>query len=164
MNLVKSVFKLLAGNSCTTQIKQAQVIVRTAGNEIESPLHKSVGKSLCVFDNSLLILFKLRLKSFAEANCLTGNYVHKRSALCAREHSGVELLCKIFVIAKDKSAAGSAQSFMSSCGNNIGIRDWRLMKSGGNKTGNMSHIHHKHCAVSVSNVSHFLKINLSRIS
>ena len=38
------------------------------------------------------------------------------------------------------------------------------MKSCGNKTCNVSHINHKHCAVCMSDVCHCCKINFSRIS
>ena len=39
---------------------------------------KSVCKSLCIFNYSLLIFVKFRLKSLAEANSLTCDNVHKR--------------------------------------------------------------------------------------
>ena len=124
------------------------MIVCTAGYKVKATVKKTLCKSLCILNDLSAVLLELRLESLAEAYSLTCDNVHKRSALCTWEDSGIDLLCKILVICKDKTASGASEGLVSSCCNDIGIRNGRLMLTCCNKTCDVSHIYHKICAYS----------------
>ena len=116
VDLVQSVLQLLAGDVEGTQVDQHQVVISTAGNEVKTSLEKAVSQSLSILNDLSLILLELRLKSLAEANSLSSDSVHKRTALSSGEDSGVDLLSQSLVISEDKAASGSTESLMcSSC-------------------------------------------------
>ena len=73
------------------EVHEHQVIVRTAGNELEALRHHSVGECLTVLYDLLLVGLEFRLQCFAEADGLTGDDVLERAALAAREDVLVEL-------------------------------------------------------------------------
>lgn len=86
MNVIKSCLKLFACNTRADKRKQDKVVIRASGNEVKAFSDKSIRKSLCIINYSLLIFLELRLESLSEAYSLAGDNVHERAALCAWEY------------------------------------------------------------------------------
>ena len=89
--------------------------------------------------------------------------MHKRSALCAGEYSGVYLLCKSLVICEDKTASGASQGLVSGGCNDVGIGNGRLVHTCCNKSCDVGHIHHKICADGLCDLRKSLKVDSSGI-
>ena len=89
--------------------------------------------------------------------------MHQRAALHAGENSLVNLF-GIFFLAQNEAAARAAQSFVRSCGNNIGIGNRAGMQACCNKPCNVGHIYHENSTNAVGNFCHAFKINYARIS
>ena len=155
--------KVLSGDVHRTQVHEHEVIICSAGYKVKAFIQKSQGQSLCVFYNSVLICLEFGSECFTEANGLCSNYMHKRSALNTGEYCLVYLLCKLFVIAHDKTASRTAESFVRGSCHNIGIRHGRRVLACGNKSGYVSHVDHEKCTVFVSDFSHSLKVDYTGI-
>ena len=88
----------------------------------------------------------------------------QRAALRAGEHSGVDALCKDRVVGQDQAAAGAAQGLVGGGGHHIGIGHRALVLAAGHQTGNMGHIHHQECTVTVGDLSDLLKVDGTGVS
>ncbi|CDC63331.1 putative uncharacterized protein [Clostridium sp. CAG:448] len=88
--------------------------------------------------------------------------MHERSALRAGENGFIDCLCQ-FLTAQDHAAARTAQRFVRRCGDNVGIRHRGGVQTGGDKTGDVCHIHHQIGADPIGNLTETGKINHARI-
>ncbi len=156
---------LFSGNTLADEINKHEVIVRTAGNHIKAAIHETFAKSLAVSYDVLCIFFEGRLKSFLEANSLSGDHVHERTALDSGEECLVELvLGSKFFGRKNDTAARSAECLVSGGCNNVSIRNGRLMCTAGNKTCDMSHINHEDGTHFIGDLTETLEVDGSGIS
>ena len=83
------------------------MIVRSAGNKVDTATDQTLGERTAVENNLLLVSFELVGECFAEADRLCGNRVHERTALIAREDCLVELFC-VLLFGKNQSASRSS--------------------------------------------------------
>ena len=115
--------KFLARNLEAADIHQAQMVIRTAGDQTEALLDQLFREDFGVFDDLLRVSFELRFQRFTEADRLSGNNVLQRPALGAGEYGGVDLLVNSLVVAQDQSAAGATEGLVGGRGNDVGIGD-----------------------------------------
>ena len=110
--LVQTLLHLLARDAHGAEIHQNEVVVGAARDQIKALGLQRLGQSLAVENDLMLVSLELGLESLAEANCLSSNGVHKRTALNTGEYSLVYLLCKLLVVGKYHTAARTAESFV----------------------------------------------------
>ncbi len=103
------------------------------------------------------------MQSFLEGGGFTGDGVHQRPALDAREHLGIDAFGK-FLLAEDDSGTGAAQGLMGGGSHHIGIRNGAHVQSRCHQSGNMRHIHQQFGAHGVCNLAETGEIHLARIS
>ena len=162
--------KFLDGFSCQfkrCQVNQHQVVICTAGYDLDTAVHQSFAKCLCVIYDTVLIGLEAILKCLFEANSFGSNDMHQRSTLDSREYCFIEVEV-IFLHGlfgnKDHTASWSTQCFMSCSCNNVCIVDWAWMKSCSYQTCDVCHIYHEVCAAFVCDVTETCKINGSCVS
>ena len=95
---------------------------------------------------------------FAEAGCLGGNDVKKRTALNAGEDCLINLLCELLA-AENHTAARTAEGLMRGGGDDIRRGNGRGMLAGSHKTCNVRHIHHEISADLIGNRAEACEIN-----
>ena len=122
MNGIKTCFQFFAGHIGVQQFDKHQVIVCSAGNQVDVAGEKFFAQNLCIQDDLMLISFEVFCKGFAESNRFGGNDMHQRTALCAREDSFVDLRTEFFGT-ENHASARSAERFMGRSRGHIGIRD-----------------------------------------
>ena len=83
--------------------------------------------------------------------------MHQGAALDTGEHSLVDRL-GILLFAHDQAAARSAQGFMRSRSNDVGIRHRAGMQTRSHKTGDVGDIHHQQRPNAVRDLRHPFKI------
>ena len=139
------------------------MIVRTAAYKAQTSFDKSVRHCLGVFEDLLLISLKFGRKSLFESNRFCRYYMHKRTALRTGENRLVDLLCDIFVVAKDKTSSGPSQRLVRGGSDNVRISDGAWVQSRRNHTGNVRYIRHEIRTNLVGNLAEFLVVDKSRI-
>ena len=110
----------LAGYVKRTEVNEHKVVISAARHDVEAVFLKRGAERLCIFEYLLLIFPEFGFQSFAEGDCLRSNDMHERTALHAREYCLVYRLC-VLLLTHYHSAAGTAESFVSCCGDNIGV-------------------------------------------
>ena len=163
INFVKALFEFLAGDVHGTEVNEEEVVVRTAGNEVEAFCEKSLFKRFRVLYDLFLISLEFGLESFAEANRLCGDGVHERTALCAGEDCLVDLLCEFFS-AEDHTAARTAEGLVSGGGNDVSVGNGVGVKTCSNETCNVSHVNHEVCANFLCDCAHLFEIDCAGVS
>lgn len=103
--LVQTALQLLAGHAGLSQVDEHQVVVRAAADQIEALLLQCLREHARVGDDALLVRLELRFECLAEADCLCGDNVLERTALCAGEDGLVKLLCQFLIVRQDDAAA-----------------------------------------------------------
>ncbi len=151
--------KLLAGDVEVAHVHQHQMVVRSAGNKAEALFDKPLGQCLGVFHHLLLIFLKLRTQRLAKTHGLCRDDVFQRAALCAREHSRVDFLVYVLVVAQDQAAPGTPQGLVGGGGNHIGIGHGRGMLPCCDQTCNVGHVHHQIRARRVGRLTELLEVN-----
>ena len=164
MYFVQVVLQLLAGHLGIGQVNQQQVVVGAAGNQLHAAGGQLVGHSSGVLHNLAGIILELRLQCLAKADSLCSNHMLQRAALGAGEDGGVDALDQVSVVGQDQAAAGTAQGLVGGGGHNISIGHRVLVHAAGNQAGNVSHVHHQHCAVTVGDLGQLFKIDSARVS
>src|SRR5476649_18164 len=92
MSLAKRSFRCLTGDVLRAQVDQHHVAFGAARDNPQAALHQRFSQYSRVVHDLLLINLEFRRQRFLERNSLTGNHVHQRTALNARENSRVDLL------------------------------------------------------------------------
>ena len=164
VHAVQTGFQILAGALLVTQVDEHQMVVGTAGHQLDAAFLQSCGQSLSVLHDLAGVLLELRLEGLAEADGLGGDDVLQRAALGAGEHGRVDALGNDRVVGQDQAAAGAAQGLVGGGGHHIGIGHRALVLATGHQTGNVSHIHHQECAVAVGDLSNLLKVDGTGVS
>ena len=88
--------------------------------------------------------------------------MHERAALRARENGLVDRF-RVFFLAKDHTATGTAKSLVSGGSDKIGVGDRALMEPRCHQTGDMRHIDHQKCPGFMGDLRHFSEVDLPRI-
>ena len=138
------------------------MVVCTARNELAAAFHKTVGKSLAVFDDLFAVFFEFGLERFAEADSLCGDGVHKRTALGSGEDRLVDLLCELLA-AQDHTAARTAEGLVGSGGDKLAVRHGIGMNARRDQTGDVSHIYHQISSDLVGDLSELCKVDYAGI-
>ncbi len=81
------------------------MIVGAAGNQLDTACLQLCSHSLGILDDLACVLLELRLQCLTEANRLGRDNMLERTALGAREYSGVNALCQNSVVGQDQAAA-----------------------------------------------------------
>ena len=104
------------------EVHEHQVVVGTAGNELEALRHHSVGECLTVLHDLLLIGLELRLQCFAEADGLAGDDVLEWAALAAWEDILVKLeaFCGLCT-GQDETATWSTEGLVGRRGRHVRV-------------------------------------------
>ena len=92
MRLIQQFLHCLSCQSVIGQINEHQVIVRTAGHDLDISCKQSFAQCLCIVNDSLLIFLEIIGERFLEANCLGSDHMHQRTALNTREDRFVEVI------------------------------------------------------------------------
>ena len=163
VNRIQTRLQILAGALLVGQINEQQVIVGTAGNQLDTARLQLCSHSLGILDDLACVLLELRLQCLAEANRLGRDNMLERTALGAREYSGVNALCQNCVVGQDQAAARTTKRLVGGGGNNVSIRHRVLVLTAGNQTGNVRHIDHQVSAVAMCDLGHFLEVDGTRI-
>ena len=159
---IAAFLQLFSCNVHGTQVSQHQMVVRTAGNQIEAFLQQCLCHGLRILYHVMGIGLELRLHCFLQTDCLCRNHVLQRAALCAGKYGRIQLFA-IFFLCQNQTAAGTTQRLVGGSRNNIRIGNGAHVCTAGNQTGNMCHIHHKNGANFVGDVRKHLEINLSGV-
>src|SRR5690606_32187848 len=83
---------LLAGEVLVAKVDQHEVVVCTVADEVVTFGDECLRHCLCVGDDLLSVAGEFIGENFTESNCLGGDDVFKRTALCAGEDGEVEQL------------------------------------------------------------------------
>ena len=164
MSLIQKLLHCLSGQIIGCQIHQHQMIVRSAGHDLDLTVHQSLCQRLGIVSHPLHILFELRLQRLREAHSLRCDHMHQRTALNPREHRLVEVV--LFICrgsGHNHAAPRSPKGLVGGSCHNVRVGHRTLMQSGCHQSGDMSHIHHQHCPAGVSDLTEFLEIDGSRI-
>ena len=160
MCLIQQLLHRFTGELVGSQVNQHQMIIRTAGNDLDITAKQPLAERLRIVHNPLLVYLEIIGERFLEADSLGRDHMHQRASLNAGEDRLIKVeLIRSLLVAQDQAAAGSSQGLMGSGGHHIRIGDWRGMQPCRHKAGNMGHIHHQHCANLIRNLTELLKIN-----
>ena len=122
MRLIQKLLHSFTRKTEIRQINQHQMIIRTAGNDLDPAAHQALAESLRVIHNVLLIGLEIVGQRFLEAYSLCSDHMHQRAALNAGEDCLIEVeLIGSLLIAKDQAAPGSAKGLMGGGGHHIRI-------------------------------------------
>lgn len=166
MEFLFAVMCAASSNSCTSMpvsaeahgVGKDEVIIRTSGDETDAALGEGVRQNGCVFNDLRLICLELITHGFLEADCLTGNDMHERSALRSRENGAVYLLFKL-VLAEDYGTSRASEGLMGGAGDDIGIRYGARVHARCDKAADVRHVDHEVCADLIGYLTHLGKVN-----
>ncbi|MNU65621.1 hypothetical protein D3C71_549160 [compost metagenome] len=112
-------------------IDQHQVIVCSAGYEVQTLFNQSLSQTLRILHDILGISLERRLQRFTQSHSFRSNNVHQRTALNTREHSFVDSLSPGF-LTQNHTAARTAKRFVCSSRNKMSMRYRAWMKTRSN--------------------------------
>ena len=138
------------------------MVIRAAGDETDAALGEGVRQNGCIFDDLGLICLELIAHGFLEADGLTGDDMHERTALRSGEHGAVYLLFEL-VLAEDDSTSRTSQGLVSGAGDNIGIRHGARVNARCDKAADMRHVDHEICADLIGYLTHLGKVDKAGI-
>ena len=85
------------------------MVVGSSGGDAEAVVGEVFGELLCVFDDLLLVGFKLWFECFSEGDGFGGDDVHQWAALDSWEDVSVDEFVEFFVVGHDETAARTTQ-------------------------------------------------------
>src|SRR6202035_5556619 len=120
------------------EIDEKKMIIGAAADDAESALCHAGGQRLGIRHYLFLVLSKLRLHRFFQADGLGRNRMHQRSALSSGKRDPVEILGP-FLLTKHQAGSRSAQRFVSRSGNKVGMWNRAGMNACRHETRDMRH-------------------------
>ncbi len=136
--------------------------VRAAGDELKPAFHQGFCQGLGIVDHLLLIGLERGLQGFMEGCCFSGDGVHQGAALDAGKHLAVDLFGILF-LAEDDASPGAAQGLVGGGGHHIRVGNGVHVQSGGDQSGDVSHIHHELGAHLVGDLAEAGEVHLAGI-
>ena len=159
------------------QVDQNHVVVGTVSDELEFELLEGGLKLLGVLDDLLLVQLKVLRLSLLEGNGERSDGVVVGSTLVAGEDGEVDgalevvkdLLAGLSIsladalAEEDHGTTGTTERLVSGGGDNVAVREGRLVDASGDETGDVSHIHHEVAADLVSDLAHAGVVDLTAV-
>ena len=159
------------------EVDQDHVVVGTVSDELESKLLEGVLKLLGVLDDLLLIQLEVLSLSLLQGDGKRSDGVVVGSTLVTREDGEVDGALKVVegllaglsigladtLAEEDHSTTGTTERLVGSGGDNVAVREGRLVDASGNETRDMSHVHHEVAADLVSDLAHAGVVDLTAV-
>ena len=114
--------------------------VGTAADDPDPVLGERGGEGSRVRDDAVAIVPELRSKRLAEADRLGGEYVCVKAPLDAGEHRGLEAFGELVRARENQPAPRPAQGLGGGAGDDVGVRQGRGVRAGGDETRDMGHV------------------------
>src|SRR5579859_4095867 len=124
------------------EIDKKKMIIGAAADDAESALRHAGRQRLGIRHYLFLVLPKIRLHRFFQADSLGCNGMHQRPALSSGKCDPVEILGPS-LFAEHKASSRSAQCFVSRSGNKVCMWNRAGMNTCRHETRDMRHIHKK---------------------
>jgi hypothetical protein len=172
-------FSGFTGGTFASEVDEHEVIVGTAGDDFISFSDECLGHTAGVVDNLLAVGTEFRLECFVEGGGFGGDDVLEGPALHPGENTTVEdgrhfnegtlggsSTPGIIEVSAhhDDAAAGSAECFVGSGGNDMAVGEWVVEEFGGDESGGMGNIAQQQCADAVGNSPEAGIVPVARVS
>ena len=138
------------------------MVIGAAGHQVKALFQQGRCHGLGILHHIVGIGFERRLHRFLQTDCLGCNHMFQRTALGTGEDTGIQLFGK-FLPGQNHTAAGTPEGLVGGGSDDVCIGNGAHMRTAGNQTGNVSHIHHENSTDFVGNIRKHLEINGSGI-
>lgn len=167
VSLVTNLLNLGTGKTERSEIPQDQVVVSSIGLELVVVREQNLGHSSGVGNNLLSVSLESRVSSLLEGNSDTGDRVVVGSTLASREDGLVDSLFNIGLLVlseEDQTSSGSSERLVSGRADDITVLERRVLLTGSNETGDVSHVREEVRTVGVGDLSETGVVPVSRVS
>ena len=89
--------QLFAGYMQGSKVNEHEVVIRAAGDQINSAGKQPVCERFCIIKDCLLIGLEFRLERFAETNSFCRDSMHQRASLRAGENGLINRRAKLLL-------------------------------------------------------------------
>src|SRR5215210_1657007 len=154
--------ELLASRARVAQVHEDEVVVSSAGDEVETSLEQTLGHRPAVLDDLAGVVFELGLECLTEGHSLAGYGVHERAALHPGEDAAVHLLGELFT-AEDHAAAGAPQRLVGGRCDDLAVWDRRGVDVGGDEPCDVGHVGEEESPDLVGDLAEPLELQDARV-
>ncbi len=160
---VKGFGEFFAGDALVPQVDQHQMVVGTAGNEVEAALHQFLGHGFGVGDDLLGVGDEFRRVRLGQSDRNGCERVHVRTTLKARENGLVHFV-GMLSFAQEHASAGTAKGLVRGCRYDVGIRHRALVDSRNDQPGDVGDVADQVRIHFAGDLGEGLEVDGSRIS
>ena len=163
MRAFQNGFGFFAGNAFAAQIDQHHMAFGAAADDAQAALGQGLCHHFGVFQHLLLVGFELWLQRFFKCNRFSGDDMHQRAALQAREDGAVDGFL-VLSLHQNNAAAWAAQAFVRGAGYDVSVRHRIRVDARSNQARVMRHVDHEDRANIFGHFGKAFKINAQAVS